>query len=413
MASELTPRASIVALPHLVKATWVHEFASNGLVRKLTSKRDNIPNGNHAPLGPWPSDPLALLAPDAPTPSIKGRPEPAMKKGRPMPEHKPRVGLVAIGRNEGERLRCALQAIAPHSLPTVYVDSGSTDGSVDLARSMGSEVVELDMSTPFTAARARNRGFDRLSRTTDKLDFVQFIDGDCELDDSWLEASLAHMAQHPRCAAVGGRCREKFPNASIYNRLVDSEWNTPIGESMACGGNALIRAEAFQQVNGFDEAFAAGEEPEMCFRMRDKGWSIWRIDAEMVRHDADITHWRQWWMRSKRSGSAYAQGAWTHGRSAELYNVKDSARIWLWAGVVPAGALALAPVTLGFSVAGAVGGYGLLLTRMANHRIKAGDSTKDALTHSAFNLLGKFPQLQGQVDFLRRRSSSIIDHRNG
>ena len=54
------------------------------------------------------------------------------------------LGVVAIGRNEGERLRCCLNSVVGRGLPVVYVDSSSTDSSVELARSMGVEVVELD-----------------------------------------------------------------------------------------------------------------------------------------------------------------------------------------------------------------------------------------------------------------------------
>jgi glycosyltransferase involved in cell wall biosynthesis len=70
-----------------------------------------------------------------------------------------RTGLVAIGRNEGERLRRCLisaQGVYDH---VVYVDSGSSDDSVALAESFGAVVVVLDTARPFTAARARNAGF--------------------------------------------------------------------------------------------------------------------------------------------------------------------------------------------------------------------------------------------------------------
>ena len=42
----------------------------------------------------------------------------------------------------------------------------------------------------------------------------------------------------------------------------------------ACGGDALMRASAFQQVSGFDASIIAGEEPELCVRLRQKGWKI-------------------------------------------------------------------------------------------------------------------------------------------
>ena len=75
------------------------------------------------------------------------------------------IGVVAIGRNEGDRLiRCldSLRQHLPNTVPIVYVDSGSTDNSVAEARVRNVRVVCLDMSIPFTGARARNAGLDYL-----------------------------------------------------------------------------------------------------------------------------------------------------------------------------------------------------------------------------------------------------------
>ena len=69
------------------------------------------------------------------------------------------IGVVVIGRNEGQRLERCLRSLAQGADKVMYVDSGSTDGSLQLAANLGVEVLALDMSTPFTAARARNEGF--------------------------------------------------------------------------------------------------------------------------------------------------------------------------------------------------------------------------------------------------------------
>lgn len=321
------------------------------------------------------------------------------------------VGAVVIGRNEGERLEASLRSINPENIPVVYVDSGSTDDSVAHARARGCRVVELDLRTPFTAARARNEGYRHLLEHHPSLTFVQFIDGDCELNPTWLTAALNEMAADPRLAAVCGRRREKFPDATLYNRLIDMEWNSPIGDAKSCGGDALIRVEALKDVAGYDESFAAGEEPEMCFRMRRNSWKIRRIDTEMTLHDAALHRLAQWWTRNKRSGSAYAQGMWTHGRSQERYNVRESARIWIWAGVIPLGAFASAPMTSGWSLVGAAAGYGALLSKVAKYRLSRGDPPRDAWTYGAFNVVGKFPQLMGQMAFFRHRRSQLIEYK--
>lgn len=264
------------------------------------------------------------------------------------------VGLVAIGRNEGSRLRqCLIEAIGQVAW-VVYVDSGSTDGSLELARSIGADTVELDLSIPFTAARARNEGFARLLQLAPDIEFVQFVDGDCEIVDGWIDRAQSELAAKPDVAAVCGRRRERYPAASIYNKLCAIEWDTPVGEAQACGGDSMMRAWAFEQVEGFNPALIAGEEPEMCVQLRQKGWKILRLDAEMTLNDAQMTSFAQWWKRAQRAGHAYAEGSWMHGSEPERHWVKETQSAWLWGLVLPALALAMAlprlglePVTIG------------------------------------------------------------------
>jgi GT2 family glycosyltransferase len=200
---------------------------------------------------------------------------------------------------------------------------------VYLARSLGVEVVELDLARPFTAARARNAGFHQLLQNNAELTFVQFIDGDCELRESWLQAALRHLSEHSQVAVACGRRRERFPDATAYNRLCDLEWDTPVGETQACGGDFLVRADAFRQVDGFQEDLIAGEEPDLCFRLRKREWKIARLDEEMTLHDAAMTRIGQWWQRSKRSGYADMEASQRRGR----YEPQLRRRVWsnlLW-----------------------------------------------------------------------------------
>jgi glycosyltransferase involved in cell wall biosynthesis len=54
------------------------------------------------------------------------------------------VGVVVIGRNEGERLKRCLISATTQSTRVVYVDSGSSDNSPAIARDLGADVVDLD-----------------------------------------------------------------------------------------------------------------------------------------------------------------------------------------------------------------------------------------------------------------------------
>lgn len=324
------------------------------------------------------------------------------------------IGLVAIGRNEGTRLHRCLESVVKQADAVVYVDSGSTDDSVEFAASLGVDVVKLDLSIPFTAARARNAGVERLLELNPDLDYVQFIDGDCEVVEGWLGNAQQILNDRPDVAVVCGRRRERFPEASVYNQICDIEWDTPVGEANACGGDAMMRMHAFQKVQGFNAELIAGEEPELCVRLRQQGWKILRIDADMTLHDAQMTQFGQWWKRAQRAGFAFAQGSWLHGRSPQKHWVKESRRIWLWGFGLPLVILAGLPLSHGFSLA-LLAGYPVSAARTSRYISRRGYEGKAALWYGVLCTLGKFPELQGQLQFhvgrLLKRQQTLIEYK--
>ncbi|KST62303.1 glycosyltransferase family 2 protein [Mastigocoleus testarum] len=326
------------------------------------------------------------------------------------------VGVVVIGRNEGNRLKESLLSAIGENRTVVYIDSGSTDGSVQLAQSLGVGVVELDLSIPFTAARARNTGFEHLLQMDPQIDFVQFVDGDCRIVQQWWDVALKKLQQNPEIVVVCGRRKEEFPNSSIYNRLCDIEWDTPIGEAKACGGDAMMRVSAFKSVGGFNPKLIAGEEPELCVRLRQAGGKIFRIDAPMTVHDAKISQFGQWWKRSLRAGHAYAEGSWLHGRSPERHWLKESRSIWFWGLILPVVALLAAWFTFGVSLLLLLLAYTLLTYRIYQSGHKRGLTASDARLYAIWCMLSKFPQLQGQLQFhfsrILRRQQQLVEYKN-
>ncbi|MEL7460759.1 MAG: glycosyltransferase [Pseudomonadota bacterium] len=303
------------------------------------------------------------------------------------------IAAIAIGRNEGARLVDCLASLQGKVAPIVYVDSGSTDGSVDAARAAGAEVVALDMTQPFTAARARNAGLQRLADIAPDGSYVQFLDGDCALREGWIEAALAELEAHADLAVVCGRRRERFPDASVWNRLTDIEWDTPVGDAIACGGDALMRRSALEAVGGYRDDLIAGEEPEMCFRMRAAGWKIRRIHAEMTWHDAAMTRFGQWWKRNRRAGHAYAESAALHGKSPERFRVAQTRRAVIWGMVLPL-----------LSVLGVVITPWALLLLLAYPaqvaRLAAGGMP---LFRAFFLVLGRLPEARGVLEYWQAR----------
>jgi len=316
------------------------------------------------------------------------------------------VGLVAIGRNEGERLRKCLTSVLGKVDKVVYVDSGSTDGSVEMASGLGVAVVQLDMGRPFTAARARNEGFKRLKELIQNLNYVQFVDGDCEVRENWLGKATSFLNEHQDVAVVCGRRRERFPDSTIYNMLCDIEWDTPVGEAKSCGGDAMMRVDAFERVCGYRDELIAGEEPELCVRLRLQGWKIWRIDEEMTLHDAAISRFGQWWNRTKRCGYAYAEGAYLHGAAPEMHRVKESRRVWIWGLGIPLVTIIM-PSFLG------IWGLAILLiypAQVVRLAIKGSRSVYENWWGALFLVLGKFPEAVGQVNFVMNRLTGNKAH---
>ena len=250
-----------------------------------------------------------------------------------------RMAVVVIGRNEGERLRAALRSVRRSCQRVVYVDSGSSDGSVALAEEEGALAHALDPARPFSAARGRNEGFRLARERWPGTDYVQFVDGDCLLDARWLRRAEAFLDAHDRVAMLCGDNEEEFPEASIYNRLCADEWAGSAGEVSACGGNAVVRAEPFEAAGGYDDGIKAGEEPELCLRLRRAGWQVHRLADPMTLHDADMHRFGQWWRRAERSGVAYLTGWRRHGTGPERYYAKETLRAVVWGGALPLAAI--------------------------------------------------------------------------
>lgn len=321
------------------------------------------------------------------------------------------IGIVVIGRNEGNRLVQCLDSVLQQATLVVYVDSGSTDHSVSMARGKGVHVVELDMRTPFTAARARNAGVVQLMQHAPGLAYVQFVDGDCELTPNWLSTGSNYLREHTHIAALAGRLREKFPDASVYNRLCDQEWATPAGLAKHCGGIAMMRVAAFQKVNGFDPQLICGEEPELCSRFRAEGWQIWRLTDDMAHHDAAMTHFSQWWTRTTRAGFGFAQAAFMSRNETERRGQRESRSAWLWGLFIPLLGIVLSALWLpaGLLVWAA---YPAQITRLA---LRGKNSARINWLRAAFLVLGKFPEVLGQIKFMYQRitgqQSYLIEHK--
>ena len=324
------------------------------------------------------------------------------------------VGAVVIGRNEGERLKRCLLSVLSQIETVVYVDSGSSDGSPEYAASLGIEVVNLDLTVPFSAGRARNEGFKSLTRLDKSIKYVQFIDGDCELCPGWVSDGLNFLAAADAYAVVYGRVKERYPETSVYNWLYDAEWRGAEGEALSCGGIFLSRVESFSDVDGFNTDMVAGEEPEMCYRLRQKGWRLYSLSRDMTFHDAAMFQFSQWWKRSVRSGLAYAHGCYLHRKDKNPHHLRQNVRILCWT-LLPSLAMLLLALVVGSWALLCIMIYPIQVFRQYIKMTVVFRNHRRALQYAFFNTIEKLAQFGGQVLFIRlllpSRKLQIIEYK--
>ena len=322
------------------------------------------------------------------------------------------IGAVVIGRNEGTRLITCIDSLNSSCSSVVYVDSGSVDTSVIEAEHRGASVVQLDMNKPFTAARARNAGFQRLRESNRSLKYVQFVDGDCEVVKGWLMSAERFLDQNPDIAVVCGNRIERYPGASIYNGMCNREWNTPSGETDSSGGDFMIRAQVFQETGGFADEQVAHEEPEFCGRLRKAGFRIWKIDKDMTLHDAAIHRLNQFYSRNRRAGFGITQALARSGVDIDPGGRAILQRAATWALLIPT------LILIGLATVGWIAALGIVIypAQVVRHAVvnkqRAGGSLRNRFSVATLAMIGKFAEAQGASEFvfkllLRREMKAI------
>lgn len=311
------------------------------------------------------------------------------------------VGVVVIGRNEGEHLARALGSIGEQAGAAAYADSDSTDHSVALVRERfpAVEVVEMKAGErPLSPSRGRNEGYAALRRRLPAVRYVQFLDGDCELDPAWLATAATYLHEHPEVGVVAGRLRERDRDRNAFHRLADMEWDQPPGEVNDMGGIMMVRVEAWDRVGGQNPDIPAAEEREFCWRVIDAGYKVVRLPDDMALHDIDMASVLEWWTRSVRTGHAYAQGYWVH---RDRWHLKQLLSYVAYGAALPGAALGGAPLTLGMSLS-LLAAYPRLWKKVEEARRQRGDAPEDARLYAAAAVAGKLAGAVGVAKFFAK-----------
>jgi GT2 family glycosyltransferase len=214
-----------------------------------------------------------------------------------------------------------------------------------------------------------------------------------------MSVAVLFLKDNPNVAAVFGRRRERYPARSVYNQLCDWEWDGPPGESRACGGDVMIKTSALREVHGYRETLIAGEEPELCVRLRASGWRIVRLNAEMTVHDAAMIRFSQWWRRAMRGGYAFAEGAYLHGSPPERHWVWESRRAWIWGMGMPLLCLALGLIWFPWGWIS----FAIYPVQVFRQTVRGSGSCYQRATTALFQVISRFPEVSGQLQFWRDR----------
>ena len=317
----------------------------------------------------------------------------------------PTLSVVIIGRNEGERLMHCLDSVrAMHALGAdpeiIYVDSGSRDGSPDRARTRGVRVIAVTAEHP-TAARGRNAGWRACSGA-----FVLFLDGDTIVAPEFVERALPEF-ENPRVAVVWGERREIRPESSVFNRILDLDWIHRPGFTEFCSGDALVRRMVLEEVGGYDAELIAGEEADMCRRMRARGHLILHLAVPMTGHDLAITRWSQYWRRAWRSGYAYVEVSERFRGSGMPVWENEVRGNRVRAGVLLTVPVVGAALSLGlrspWPLVAVPLFYSALVVRTAHKYRWKGGSLATRLLYGLHSHAQQIPILIGQITYLRDR----------
>ncbi len=330
-------------------------------------------------------------------------PEPLSQMPHTDAPWRDQVGVVVIGRDEGDRLVRAIEAARIDAATVVYVDSNSTDGSRERAAALGAVVVHLTEG-PYTPSRGRQDGFQELTRLHPTLPYVQFIDGDCTLRPGWIGTAHAYLEAHPDVAAVFGRRREERCRESVYSRLMDIDWDHTAGDAPNFGGDCLARCQAVADAGGWSASTINAEDIDLSFRIRERGGRIVRLADEMTSHDVRMSRFGQYWRRAVRAGYGYAEVGlrYRHGPGRML--LKRMVSSVLYGFVLPL--VALVSLFLWWPLAALIGLlYLRILAKLVVRARTRGASWGTSLAYAGLNLVCKPASFQGVMHYVRDRIS--------
>ncbi|UCD05132.1 MAG: glycosyltransferase [candidate division WOR-3 bacterium] len=219
-------------------------------------------------------------------------------------EQTPYVSVVIIGKDEEKNLANCIRSVRDIEYPAerveiIYVDNGSHDRSVAIARQQNINTVEERGQYP-SPGLARNRGIREA-----KYDIIHFIDGDMTMDSGYLGKAVRFL-DVDKIGCVIGDVQELGSESSFLSRVLNYPWaSRKTGFVEAPGGGGTFRKSVLEAVEGYNPYVLKGQETEIGYRIREEGYRIYKIDHLMAMHDYGINRLDDLVKRSYRMGSSY------------------------------------------------------------------------------------------------------------
>jgi len=258
------------------------------------------------------------------------------------------LSIIIVSYNTKNFLKNCLESIEPNpNYEIIVIDNNSTDGSVlmlkELKKRSKQNITILEKRNNLGFAKANNQA---LKKAQGRL--ILFLNPDTILEKETLKTMIDFMDENPKVGAA--TCRVQLTNGKLdqaSHRGFPTVWNSftyfsgleklfpksPIfaGYSLTylsldniheidsgCGAFLMVRQEAGNQVNWFDEDyFWYGEDLDFCYRLKENGWKIMFVPT------TKITHWK-----GAASGiKKHSQGISTASKETKIKAAKASIKV--------------------------------------------------------------------------------------
>ncbi len=195
-----------------------------------------------------------------------------------------RLSVVLIAKNQEWNTARLIESVLDRtacvfSREVVLVDSASTDHTIEVASRYPITLLSLHSDQPLTPAAGRYVGYKYTLG-----DLVLFLDGDMELCEGWLEKALEVVQGAPHAGAVTGRVLDVPSDTNHKSWPVEPPFSDSVTEIRHGGGAALYRRSVLEEVGTFNPYLNSDEEPELCLRIRCKGYRVLRLDYPIAYH---------------------------------------------------------------------------------------------------------------------------------